>query len=169
MLGPHFLSSLGPSALWTTVNSFTLFTRISTTLLRFFEEVQKVPLVEVQKAIKNLRKRVKHCCYRAGGHFEKTLKSKRLLKMLRNQAFEFSWNDFRLFFFIKYYFYPVHFNPTLHIMITKVSLKSLSQQKSSYLGPLYYPFKNHTNLTFFLSSSSLSVSQLIRKFSWVGF
>ena len=54
-------------------------------------------------------------------------------------------------------------------MITKVSLKSLSQQKSSYLGPLYYPFKNHTNLTFFLSSSSLSVSQLIMKFSWVGF
>ena len=51
---------------------------------RFFEEVERVPILEIQKAIKNLRKRVKHCCYMAGGHFEKSLKSKRLSKLLRN-------------------------------------------------------------------------------------
>ena len=52
--------------------------------MRFFQEVEKVPIDEIKKAIGNLRKRVKYCCYLAGGHFERHLKSKRLGGLLRN-------------------------------------------------------------------------------------
>ena len=42
---------------------------------RFFEEVAKVDLKEVQNSIENLRLRIKAVGYYAGGHFEKFIKT----------------------------------------------------------------------------------------------